>query len=79
MVVEYEHTSEPQHDHDHDRTQELTHGMGQDLARQHAHEVRAIGRVHGVKTVVHLLLSDEGLDDAQASKCLLHLTHRVAP
>ena len=41
--------------------------------------MRAIGRVGLVKTTVHLLLGTEGLDDTQATQCLLHLTHRVAP
>ena len=44
-----------------------------------SHDVVSIGRVDLVETTVHLLFSDKGLDDAQTSQCLLHLTHRVAP
>ena len=79
VVVQHEHAAEPQHDHDHDGAQELAHGVGEHLSRQHPHQVRAVGRVHVVEAAVHLLLGDEGLDDAQSPQRLLHLAHRVAP
>ena len=67
MVVEYQYTTEPQHNHNHHGTQELRHGMGRRLADVYTHDVVAIGRVDGVETLVHLIFGAEGLDDAQTT------------
>ena len=53
--------------------------MRQHLSAQYPHQVGPIGRVHGIKPPVHLLLRNERLDDSQTTQCLLHLTHRIAP
>ena len=79
MVVQDEHTTEPQDNDNHHRAEELGHRVGHRLADVHLHDVVAISGVDGVETTVHLLLGTEGLDDAQTSEGLLHLTHRVAP
>ena len=79
MIIQYQDTTEPQHDDNHHRTQELAHRVGHRLTDIHLHDVIAVGRIDGVETTVHLLLGTEGLDDAEAAKRLFHLTHRVAP
>ena len=79
VVVQYQHTAEPQHDDNHHRPQELTHGVGHRLTYVHPCDVVAVCRVDLVEAAVHLLLGTESLDDAEAAQCLLHLTHRVAP
>ena len=71
--------AEPQHDDDDARAQKLAHGVGRALADDHV--------VHGLAVVViglgeaerHLLLGQEGLDDAQAAQRFVQLRHDVAP
>ena len=79
MGIEHQHTAEPQHNHNHDRAQEFTHGMCRRLADIHPHDIVAIGGVDLVETAVHLPFGTESLDDAQTTECFFHLTHRIAP
>ena len=49
------------------------------LPHVHPRDVVAIGRIHAVEALVHLLLGAECLDNAQTAERFLDLAHRVAP
>ena len=74
---EDEPATEPQDDDDHHRTQELADGMGRTLAHGYAVGDVAILVVDLHEALHHLVLGDEGLDDAQAAQRLLNLAHTV--
>ena len=77
--VEDERAAEPQDDDDDTRAQELAHGVCRALADDHGVDRVAVFLVDFAKTVGHLPLCQEGLDDAQAAQRLVQLRHDAAP
>ena len=72
-------SAKPQHHYYHACAEEFADGMGGRLAYGHAHRGIAIFVVDFLKALVHLFLSDEGLDDAQAAEGFLYLADSITP
>ena len=62
-----------------DGTQKLTHGVSGTLTDNHSVHLLTVGIVDVQETLLHLLLGYKGLDDAQASQCLVQLGYDAAP
>ena len=71
LVGEDEGAAEPQDENDDAGAEELTHGMCQGLADGDAAAGVAVLVVDGAEAGEHLVLGDEGLDDAQAAQHLV--------
>ena len=78
-VAEDKIATKPQHDDDDDGAQKLGHGVSSTLTDGHGIGLVAILFVDINEALQHLLLSYEGLDDAQTSQRLVKLCQHVAP
>ena len=71
--------AKPQHDRYDDRTQQLTHRVGQRLPARYLLGHTIVGLVLASDTVAHLVLGIESLDYTQASQRLLDIGHEHPP
>ena len=78
-VVQHQYSTKPKDNDNHDRAEELTHGMSQLLTGVHPKNVLTIFGVDTIILVVHLLLSIECLDDAQPTQRFFHHAHGITP
>ena len=78
-TVQDEPTAEPQHYHYYSRTQKLRHGVSGILPYHHLRHLPAVFIVLLIKTLGHLLLRNECLDDAQSAQCLVQMGDDITP
>ena len=79
MLVEYQYASEPEHYGYHHCSEEFAYRVRQSLAGGDLDVLVPHPAGYPVKTLAHLFLCEEGLDDTQTSEGFLDLTHCVAP